>query len=222
MADQHPDNPPGVYSFARKLGTITAAAAALLASNAAYAKPQDPLSGFLGNLSILTISELEDRSTKVPPLVLKPSVEVIQLAGHRSHSSHSSHSSHRSHVSGSGHASHYSSSVGARTSVAPSSVKSSAVPSRSGTIAPSLPERPVPQINPEKQEDRFQLVNLPNVKEEVRAYIKDRTTGKSVLLSIGEEIAGFVLVEIDSQANTVRLRAEGKPDVTLRKLGVTK
>ena len=81
------------------------------------------------------------------------------------------------------------------------------------------------KIVPSKEaapEDRFQLINLPNVKEEVRAYIKDRTTGKSVLLSIGDEIDGYVLVEIDSLANTVRLRLDGKNDVTLHKVGLKK
>src|SRR5579872_1706648 len=99
-----------VVKLVRKVGTVTAAAAALLTQGAGQAKEHDIFKGLLNRPTIAAIS-VEDWTKKLPPpLVLTPSAPAdggILLAGHRSHSSHSSHSSHRSHVSGSGHASHY-------------------------------------------------------------------------------------------------------------------
>lgn len=89
----------------RKIGTLLAAAGAILAQPASLTAGQ-PLSRLLNQVqSQASALQADDRSKRPAPLVLKSGDQKgsTMFVGHRSHSSHSSHRSHASHQS------HYSS-----------------------------------------------------------------------------------------------------------------
>jgi hypothetical protein len=146
-----------IARFARKVGSVSAATAALLAQTDLLANESSLVKGILQRTTVAAVSaDLADVAKKLPPpLVLTPSESSgpVLLAGHRSHSSHSSHnshSSHRSHASGSGHASHYSATV---APVTPPVVSRGTANRGSGVSSPSVsagrtdPKPSIPEPN---------------------------------------------------------------------------
>lgn len=232
----------GASRFARRIGAVTAAAAALLATSAAHSNESDLMRGLIDRVVVTSLDI--NRDNILPPLILTPSNPQIDslYAGHRSHSSHSSHRSHSSHAS--------SSMGGGRTTQSSPSfdrVTPAATPLRPNKPATgaasklsqgdslesrnvsnsdqTVPEKAAPQkyeppagVNLGNPTERFQLINVPQVDEEARANIKDLATGKSTLFDLGEKVGEFTLVEIDLRTESVRLRGTGTKDITLTKI----
>lgn len=149
MTDDGGNEPNMISRMRRRIGCVSAAAAALLSSYSVVESAQ-PIHRLL-DVRTSTSIEADKRSVRplIAPLVLKPSLggaQIILAAGHRSHSSHSSH---RSHTSGSFrvHSSHFSSSVAAprNQSPKPAAAKSFSTKSRStgsSIVAPIETDQP--------------------------------------------------------------------------------
>lgn len=218
--------------FARKLGAVTAAAAALLADNAAHSRESDMLRGLLDRAAVFSPAPVvgERASLLPPPLILRSSDRVDTLmAGHRSHSSHSSHRSHVSSSIGGGRSPSSAPldiDVGSRPRPTALPASKTTTPKLSGpALRQQTPETPVRKYEPptnvnlENPDERFQLISVPHKKDgDAKAFIKDLETGKSVLLDIGEKIGEYTLVEVDVNQQTARLRIAGSKDVSLKKL----
>jgi hypothetical protein len=133
-----------IAKLAKKIGSVAAAAAALLADGNARSSESDLHRDLLDrNRAVGAISRaMEGVADLPPPLVLKPAdgeLDLLLARGHSSHRSHSSHSSHRSHVSGASHASHYSSSPRVGSGVVSS--PASNMPAATSTPYTSTPSR---------------------------------------------------------------------------------
>ena len=227
--------------LARKVGAVTAAAAALLTQTPARSHQSDLYRGVLNKAAVTAVSV--DLAAPVrelpPPLLLTPSDgDGMLVAGHRSHASHRSHSSHRSHVSGSSHASHYSASSGP-ISVTPAQGNAPATRKKSapkqddnGAIAepkntpttipaekplpPSKPAAPVRDLSDPAQ--RFRLIGIGGVGGEIKAKILDFKTEEIETLRLHGKIDDFELIRIDVAKRRVELKSPNVKSPVVLKL----
>ncbi len=231
---EHADDQDLLSRLRRRIGSVGAAAAALIAQYSVV-EASNPVHRLLHPTTVASI-EADKRSTGRPviaPLVLKSSdrAAIISVSGHRSHSSHSSH---RSHVSGSSssHSSHYSSSVGvgrATPYVAPRRSSTNTRPRPATSTTKSSPSKsnasnaektvtrpdPTPVIDYSDPMQRLTVHNLTETSGVPRATIMDLKEGTRKRVGEGDVFAGYQVVDISAAERRVTVMGADKIAIVL-------
>ncbi|MDB5386517.1 MAG: hypothetical protein JWM11_2163 [Planctomycetaceae bacterium] len=220
MPDFIDDHQGFISQLRRRIGSVSAAAAALLTSYS-VAESAQPIHRLLHTATSTSV-EADRRSIVRPliaPLVLKPNTggPITILAGHRSHSSHSSH---RSHTSGSFHSSHFSSSASVpRTQISRPAITKSYSPrsrdkeSKTVTSAESEQTSPIPEQVEPRQERAPKQSDLDTVNDKQAEPKKEKPVPRPA---------------VDYNDPKQRFRAhtfseiDGKPKVTIEDLKTEK